>query len=135
MSASRVLPFALLLGLCGCSQQEMLDRFASKEEQAAAKSRIEQLRAGDFDGIEKDLDPSLKGPGVRATLQQMSRAIPAGTPTPITLVGATSFSESGHTSKNITFEYDFAGQWFLINVATIEKAGVTTVAGMNVRPI
>ena len=131
----RLLSFAVLLALCGCSQQEMLERFASKEDQASAKARVEQLRSGDFEGIEKDLDPSLKGPGLMATLQKMSGAVPSGTPTSITLVGAQQFRGPDYTSKNISFEYNFEGKWFLINVATKEKAGSTTLMGLNVKPM
>lgn len=131
----RLRPLAALLLLAACTQEEMLERFASKEDQAAAKARVEQLRARDFAGIEKDLDASLKGPSLRPTLETMAGAIPAGAPTSVTLVGAHQFSSPGSTSKNITFEYNFGGKWLLINVATKETNGTTTLVGLNVNPI
>src|SRR5262245_49583299 len=102
----RLLPIAALFVLAACTQQEMLERFVSKEDQAYAKARIEQLRARDFDGIQKDMDSSLKRPTLRSALETMAGAIPPGTPTSITLVGAHQFRSAESTSRNITFEYN-----------------------------
>jgi len=126
---------AMAFTVVACSQEAMLERFASKDAQAAARARIEQLRSRDFDALEKDIDPTLRGPGLRSTLEKMAALIPAGQPSSVKLVGAHQFSGPDAHTTNLNFEYGFDNRWLLINVAMREKGGVTTLVGMHVSPI
>lgn len=49
-----------LVTLTGCSQEELIQKFSSPEDQATAKSYIDHLRARNFDEIEKALDPGIR---------------------------------------------------------------------------
>lgn len=131
----RILIITALFVLSACSQENMLEQFASKEDQASAKARIEQLRSRDFNNIEEDIDVSLKSPNLQATLEKMASLFPNGAPTSITLVGAHISSGPDSNSKNLSFEYNFGGKWLLINVATKEKGGAKTIVGMSVTPM
>jgi hypothetical protein len=129
--------FALLLSLVlvvSCSREQLLQKFSSAEDQATARGYIDQLRAHHFDEIERAADQSIKSPTLRATLEQMSALIPAGEPASVKVVGAQAFRASGATSVNTTFEFDFAGKWFLINVAVKAKDGAKTIVGFRVVP-
>jgi hypothetical protein len=108
--------------------------FSSSEDQATARHYIERLRAHDFDEIEKAMDPSIEGPTLRATLEQMYGSIPAADPVSVQLVGAQTIRSSGSTTVNTTFEFDFDGHWFLINAAIKTKNGAKTIVGLNVAP-
>ncbi|HEY2345366.1 MAG TPA: hypothetical protein VGH80_05705 [Xanthomonadaceae bacterium] len=102
-----------LLFLCACSQQDIIAKFTTKQEQATAQAYIERLRARDFDPIEKALDPSIRDPDSGATLARMAGMIPAGQPTSMELIGAHS-SDTGSVHRiNLTYEYDFGGSWQL----------------------
>jgi hypothetical protein len=123
-----------LLCMLGCNQERMLQQFTSPSDQAEARQYIDCLRGNKLDEIEKVTDPSIQGSNLRATLTNMARLIPNEEPSSVKLVGAQlSYGPNG-TAKNLTFEYDFSGKWFLINVATQDKAGTATLVGLNVYP-
>jgi hypothetical protein len=122
------------LSLAGCNKSDMLQKFASVEDQSLARKYIELLRERQLDEIEKSMDPSLAGPSMNPTLVKMTALFPPGEPTSITLVGAQSFYTSDSSKVNLTFEYGFAGQWLLTNVAFKKQHGTTTIVGFHVYP-
>jgi hypothetical protein len=83
--------WALSLSLmAACSQEAMLQKFASAEEQASARHYIDQLRSGDYPDIEKVIDPTMADELHGDTLGKRAALIPEGTPTSVQLVGAKS---------------------------------------------
>jgi len=132
----RKLIFVLgLFVLVACSQDELLQKFSSPEDQATAKSYIDQLRARKYDEIEKALDPSIRTASMRETLTKMAELIPNQEPTSIKLVGAHRFHMSDTTTVNTTFEYGYGDKWLLTNVAVRDKNGTKSIVGFNVNPI
>ena len=123
-----------LFFLSACSQEDLLQKFFTPEDQATAKIYIDRLRTHDFDEIERAADQSIKGPNLRSTLVQMADQIPAQYPTSVKLVGAQTFHLPAGTMTNTTFEYDFGGKWLLANVAVQEKNGTKTIVGFNIYP-
>lgn len=124
----------LALALVGCSQDALLQKFASPEEQATAKKYVDDLRAGQYAQIEAVMDSRLKSPTLRATLQQMAAAMPDEEPSSVKLVGAESTMSPAGTIKNLTFEYRFSDRWVLINVATHRKGDEFALVGFNIYP-
>lgn len=126
-----------LMALVACSQDELLQKLSSREDQAAAKGYIDQLRARKFDEIEEALDSSIRTSNTRDTLTKMAELIPNQEPTSIKVVGAERFHEyeSDTMTVNTTFEYGFGEKWFLTNVAIRDKKGVKTIVGLNVNPM
>lgn len=132
----RTLLFILtLVAMLGCSQEDLLQKFSSPEDQATAKSYIDRLRARNFDEIERALDPSIRAPNIRDTLAKMAALIPNQEPTSIKLVGAQTSDTSDAKTVNITFEYNFGDKWLLANVAVRDRQGTKTVVGFNVNPM
>lgn len=131
---------AALLLLAACSQQEMLQKFSTPEDQAVARAYIDDLRGGRLDPIEAAADASIQGPNLHQTLLRMAEMFPAGEPVAVTLVGASrvhmsSFSDNtDKTTVNSTFEYDFGGKWVLVNVVVQDKGGTKTITGFHVQP-
>lgn len=123
-----------LLSGVGCSQAALLQKFASAEDQATAKKYVDDLRTGRYAEIEAVADPSIKGPTMRGTLEQMAGLIPDEEPSSIKLVGAETTKGPGGTIKNLTFEYGFGDKWLLVNLATQSRADVFTIVGFNVYP-
>ncbi len=135
---------ALLLLFAGCSQSDLVQKFASPEDQALAKSYIDLLRQHRFEDIEKVADSSIGGASLHNTLVKMAALIPPGEPTSVTLVGAHRSSVNlvgahrmniaDSSTVNLTFEYGFSGKWLVINVAVKRQGGSTTIVGFRVIP-
>jgi hypothetical protein len=126
--------FVLVLLLAGCSQEQLLQKFASPDDQAIARAYIDELRARDFDDLERAADPSIKGPTLRSTLAQMADLIPPGDPTSVKLVGAQSYYSPGAATVKTTFEYNFGEKWLLAYVAIKNRNDVKTIVGFHVYP-
>ncbi|MFN4361711.1 MAG: hypothetical protein ACK4F4_13410 [Hylemonella sp.] len=119
--------------LLGCSQENLIQKFSSPEDQATAKSHIDLLRAGKFDEIEKGLDPTIRTVNSRDTLARMADLIPKQEPISVKVVGAHTFSTSHEKTVNTTFEYDFGDKWLLANVVVRERQGIKMIVGFNVK--
>lgn len=104
-----------LIALVACSQDELLQKFSSPEDQATAKAYVNRLRARKFDEIEKALDQSIRTANIRDTLAKMADLIPSQEPTSIKLVGAHKLQTPDATTVNTTFEYNFGDKWLLTN--------------------
>jgi hypothetical protein len=124
-----------LFSIVGCSQDALLQKFVSVEDQATAQQYVDYLRARQFAAIEAAADPSINSPGLRGMLEQMERLIPDEEPTSSKLVGAQTMRGPDGTSKNLTFEYQFGDRWLLLNVATYQKdEQPLTLVGLHVYP-
>jgi hypothetical protein len=121
--------------LTGCSPEAMMDKFTTPEDKARASGFIQNLRDGRLDVIEVALDPQLKSPNVRATLEQMRAMIPEGEPDSVKLVGVSTETHNGIRSSNLTYEYEFDNRWFLINCATRLDGDQERIFGLNVTPL
>ncbi len=124
----------MILLLSACSQDDMLQKFSSSEEQATAKGYIDRLRARDFGAIENAMDKSIRSPNTNDTLAKMADMIPTQQPKSMKLVGAQTFHSPGSTMVNTTFEYNFGTTWLLANVAIQDRNGTKTIVGFNVYP-
>jgi hypothetical protein len=123
-----------LLSIMGCSQDAMLQKFASADDQATAKKYVDALRAGRYEEIEAVADPAIKGPTLRSTLEQMAALMPDEEPSSVKLVSAQTMKGAQGTTKNLTFEYRYGEKWLLVNVATQRKGDAFTLIGFNVYP-
>ncbi|MFI4867515.1 MAG: hypothetical protein ACHQDB_10505 [Steroidobacterales bacterium] len=123
-----------LIALVACSQQDLVQKFASPAEQSVARQYIDLLRQQQYEAIEAAMDPSLGGPSMHGTLVSMAAVLPAGQPTSVTLIGARRFKASGSETVNLTFEYNFSGKWIVANVAVKRNGGNTTIVGFNIYP-
>ena len=131
LRALAVLAFILM---AGCDKQNLIQRFASAQDQAIARQYVEYLRDGNLEQIESRADTSIASGALHDTLIRMRSLFPAQEPKSVTLVGAQAMRNPSSTVKNITFEYEFPSRWLLINIATQEKAGKHTIVGLHVIP-
>ena len=112
----------------------MLSLVASNDDQAIARNYIDLLRERRFDEIEQATHPSLRSQ-LRDVLGQMADALPESDPTSITLVGAHKATNNGNLTTNLTFEYGFGEEWFVINLAWLGGDDAVSIVGFNVYPI
>jgi hypothetical protein len=123
------------LALMGCDQQAFLNKIASAQDQEEAKADISDLRARRFDEIEKRLDPSLKSEKTHAELIRMAGFFPDAEPTSETLVGARSQFNSETTLKEMTFEYAYPdNRWLVFTVGTREASGTRVLTRLQIVP-
>jgi hypothetical protein len=124
-----------LIALIGCSQEELLQKFSTPEDQATARNYIDRLRTRNFEEIENALDPSIRTQNIRDMLVTMAALIPDQEPSSVKIVGAQTFSASDARTVNTTFEYSFGDKWLLANVAVRDRQGTKTIVGFSVNPI
>jgi hypothetical protein len=72
---------------------------------------------------------------LHAMLLKMAAMMPAGEPISVKLVGANTFTNNTLHRSNITYEYQYPDQWLLVNVAMKKQGGVSTLVGLNVKPL
>jgi hypothetical protein len=124
---------ASLLG--GCSSQKILERLASPEKVAAAKSDVDLLRQHRFEEVKARMDPSLVNDGLEAALNQMAGLVPEGDIKSIKVVGANSFRNADFAQLSLTLEYEFSGKWLLAEVVTKTQGGQTLIEGFHIDPL
>ena len=124
--------------MTACDQQAMLEKFIPKEEAASAKRLLSQLAARDYESVENQLDPSLRTPSIRSTLEQMAAVFPSQDPNRVNVVGSNTSTFNGVTTYNLTFEHDYPDTWLLTNVVLQRRGGSAEqlmVLGLHVTPI
>jgi hypothetical protein len=122
--------------VASCSQEDWIHKIAPPEQEEIARHYIAQLRKRDFVDIEKAMDPSIAAQLSGGTLEKMAALIPPGQPTSVKLVGANKFySAQAGTTLNLSYEFQFADKFMLINVARKMKDGAETIVGFRVQPL
>ena len=125
--------------LVGCNQSAFVKFWTPPEAESTARGYVDLLRQGQFDEIERDLDPSIVDPNVRDTLAKMAAIIPPGNPMSIkvvavnTDVGVVIYNFKDKSQKSITLEYQFPNKWLLVNVTTEKERG--WIVDFHVTPI
>jgi len=127
-----VLSTAVLL--FGCDQQGTFDKMVPQEEASAAKQLIAKVAAREFTAVEAQLAANLRTPEIRAKLEGLSRAVPAGEPSTIQAVGAYTMHSTSGTTYDLTFEYRYPDSWLLANVVLERTEGKLTVQGLHLTP-
>ena len=128
--------FVVLALVTGCDQQAMLERFTPQEEAASARGLLSQLAAEDYDSVESQLDPSLRTPSIRSTLEEIAALFPSEDPSGISTVGSNTSTFSGVTTYNLTFEHEsYPNTWLISNVVLQRRDGDLTVIGLRVTPL
>lgn len=126
---------ALSLLLGACSQEALLERFASEEERKVATRCINDLLRGNLEKIEARLDPSLRTGDTRAQLEQMLTMLPKEEPSAVKLVGAHRNLTTEFRESNLTYQYSYGERHFLINCATRTKGQEQLIFGLTVNTL
>jgi hypothetical protein len=127
----------LLLALVACTEQDLMQKYASPADQSLARHYVDLLRQHQYEEIERSMDPTLVDPSlhIHNTLVMMAASLPPGEPTSVTLVGVDKEDGAIFSTLNLTFEYDFSGKWLLINVEVKRRPdGNVTISGFHVHP-
>jgi hypothetical protein len=138
----RVLVVVCTLGVAsfvcitGCSYRSILDRMAPREEVEFARARLEELRSGRLDQLEKHLDDTSSNSRTRDDLERMMRYYPAGEPKSAELIGSHVGRGPGWWTANLSFQYEFPDAWMVADVVLDRKDGSSVVVkGMHLQRI
>lgn len=127
---------SILFILVGCNQKEMIKALTPPEDEQTAKGYIKLLQQKQFDQISEAMAPSIRSTDTRNTLEKMAGLFPAQEPLSTKVVGVNTFNSADSYKSNITFEYEFPNNtWLLINVAVEKKNNVPAITGFNVTSI
>jgi len=107
----------LLLVTLGCDKAEMMQKFATPEDQAQTTHYIDLLRQRRFDEVQKAMDPAIRDDLKGETLELMAASFPKGQVRSVQLVGAWTVNYPNFSTVNLTYEYHIEGQWLRTNVA------------------
>ncbi|MGH8853312.1 MAG: hypothetical protein ACREWI_03430 [Telluria sp.] len=128
--------YSLFLLLCfflvGCDQSALVDKLASEEEQAFARSQVEHVRLREFEAIERWLEPRLHTPELRDTLGTTAGLIPGGALLSVKTVGVQRHMRDGVTTLSTTLEYEFTEGWILAKVIVAQRDGARTITGFHI---
>ncbi len=117
--------------IIGCSQQSMIDKIAPAEDKDRAIFYINLLKQKRIDEINDKIDKSIKNKDTKSSLLYMANLIPNESEKSLKVVGAN--ISPGYA--NISFEYEFANRWLLINVATKKTKDDFSIIGIGVNQI
>jgi len=130
-----LLALAALLLLNGCSQEALLRKFATEEDRKVATECIDTLRAGKIAEIEGRMDPSLRTADTHQVLARMANLLPKGEPSAVKLVGAQLNVGTNGRESNVTYQYSYGDQHYLVNCATRTHGGERIIFGLNVHTL
>jgi hypothetical protein len=125
--------------MVGCNQAAFMKFWTPPEAESTARGYVDLLRQGQFDQIERDLDPSIVDPNLRDTLAKMAAIFPAGNPQSIKVVGVN--TDVGvnifhrKDTSTITLEYQFPNKWLLVSISSEMRRGFSSIVDFHVTPI
>ncbi|HEX6395978.1 MAG TPA: hypothetical protein VFZ95_01015 [Steroidobacteraceae bacterium] len=127
---------AALICLAGCNAEDMVKKVASDEDQQGATQCIDALHKKRFDAIEAHLDPQLRSPETRPTLEHMAAMLPPGEPDAVKLVGANiNVSSQGARTADLIYQYTFGKRYFMVNCGTRTEEEKRSIVALNVKEL
>ncbi|GAO38238.1 hypothetical protein SCH01S_10_00480 [Sphingomonas changbaiensis NBRC 104936] len=123
-----------LLFLAACSQQAMIDRIASRDEQAQVLTIAQELRDGRSSDIEAEVQPQLRSE-VPETIEQIRRML-AVVPGPFSIDSVNSVSATNRpTTKTFLLHAGAGDHWAVIDITLQGVPGTMELAGFHVQRV
>jgi len=131
-----VVGLAVVLGVCACDQQAMIDKLTPHPAAEIGRSVIDEWRTGKIDELRPMLSGELDNPDTLAKLRSLSAGMPSGVPTNVKLVGTYTSAhwasgKAKQTIYNLSYEYQFDHRWLVANVVLVKTGDRTEIVGMR----
>jgi hypothetical protein len=108
---------------------------AAPETVQMAKDNIEYLRHGQFDQVERSLDPGVDRTDLHANLVQMAALMPSQDPISIKTVGAYGKCETRKgCDTQVSLEYQFPAAWILVQMTVHRQNAASTITDFSLQP-
>lgn len=130
-----VVSIVISLSISGCYRAAFMKKMVPEADDTFARNRIDQLRQGRFEQIQRELDASISDPNPPQTLSTMERMFPAGEPKSVKAVDIKFIENQGSSTHSLTLEYEFSEAWLLVNIAIKRADGRSTISAFNVTRI
>lgn len=127
--------FVCALSVSACDSRSLFNMFVPQEQARQAESYFSDIQNGNFANIRKNMDPQYLNEGFEPALAKVASFFPHEKPKSVKLVGTNTFTTSGATTYNLTFEYEFPHRWLVASMILETKSGVTHIEGVHVTPI
>lgn len=129
-SPRRLAPLALIAAL-GCSPG------IPKDEERFALELMSLMRHRRTEEALARMEPSLRTPATRSSLEGIERMLPQGEPIRVDTVGAGVFTnmKTGERTANLTFQLQYPSTWFLAVIAVRTTGSERSLMGFHVRPL
>jgi hypothetical protein len=142
----KAMRFIYVLGIVFClflvglpfgrtASRNLTAKWVQPEDESNAENYVDLLRQGQFDQIERDLDPSVVDSDTRDALAKMAAIFPFENPESIKVVGSDFSRGKGPSTESVTVEYHFPSKWLLVEVLTRRQVDASTLVGFHVEPI
>jgi hypothetical protein len=123
---------ALTLLLTGCDRQQVMRWFAPQDEAAIGQHYLDEIRAGNYGAVEKDLDAVLQTAQATAVFDGVSTFLYKDeTPKSVKLVTNDAIPKDGATIYNLGYEYEFNEGWRLVELVLTKTGSVTKISGLH----
>ncbi len=110
-------------------------RFVPEKSDQFARSYIELFVRQDLVKLEEPLEPQLKTPAMRKTLEQMMQFMDLGQPEKTEMAGWNVMHVKNQTRYDLTYQIKFEKTWRLANIVMTDADGKFTVNGIHVFPL
>ncbi len=125
----------LLVIAAGCDRTAIVNKLTPPEDEVAARNYIDLLRQGEYEQIEENIDPSIKNTDLHDNLVMMNQMLPTGDPAAVRVVGVYIYSGQDSRTTDLTFEYEFPGKVFLVEIVLQKKGLQTTIVEFSINEI
>jgi hypothetical protein len=119
--------------LAGCNPAQVAERLAPREQVAASRGYLDQLRAGDFADIVRDMHDEYVDRELPAALRRMAAEFPQGEPRAVKVIGThVRIANGGVKTVTTVFDFDYGERHVVADVTLQEARSRRTIVGLNV---
>jgi hypothetical protein len=126
----RILAFAALLLLGGCSAQAAMEKIATPRIDRFSREYLARVARGDVTGAARLVDPEVMTPEADYAVRVMGAAFGNRKPAAVDLINA-SASAGRFRRTDLVYQYTFPQDWVIAEVITDDSAGVLKVVGAH----
>ncbi|MCW3849252.1 hypothetical protein OF829_18595 [Sphingomonas sp. LB-2] len=127
----------LLLFLAGCSAEQMIERMSTPEERTMALEAAKALAAGDYQTLDRMIDPPLRDELTPESLAKIKPMVPRGEMALKTMaMRSTTVDGVTTTLKSFNYEVGSGDRWAIVQITLrVAPPRETVFAGYRVWPV
>ena len=125
----------VLLLLCGCDQQKLIQKFVLPAQDKAGRAYIEDVRTGSFSPVRAATAPAYQNAMTAGLFHNMQAIFGARPVKGVIVVGAHIFEGGGTTTNALTYEYDMGDRFVLAEITLQDIGGTMRIDGIHMQAL